>query len=73
MENAQKAVADGYGVVKMGLSKGPGTNDIDRVRQVAQGIVGKGQVMVDSADHGRAAWVVPALASRTACRRSTTT
>jgi len=48
VENAQKAVADGFQVVKMGLSKGPGTNDIARVRNVAAGIVGKGQVMVDS-------------------------
>ena len=35
-------------MVKMGLSKGPGTNDIARVRTVAAAIVGKGQVMVDS-------------------------
>lgn len=48
VENAQKAVADGYGVVKMGLSKGPGTNDVARVRDVARGIEGKGQVLVDS-------------------------
>jgi len=48
VENAQKAVADGFGVVKMGLSKGPGTNDVARVKDVAQGILGKGQVMVDS-------------------------
>jgi len=47
-ENAQKAVADGFGVVKMGLSKGPGTNDINRVREVAEAIRGKGQVLVDS-------------------------
>ena len=46
--NAQKAVAEGFQVVKMGLSKGPGTNDIARVRSVAAAIVGKGQVMVDS-------------------------
>ena len=48
VENAQKAVANGFQVVKMGLSKGAGTNDINRVRAVAAAILGKGQVLVDS-------------------------
>jgi D-arabinonate dehydratase/D-galactarolactone cycloisomerase len=48
LDNARKAVADGYQVVKMGLSKGQGTNDVARVRQVAEAIQGKGQVLVDS-------------------------
>lgn len=47
-ENAQRAVEAGFGVVKMGLSKGPGTNDVARVRAVAEAIQGKGQVLVDS-------------------------
>lgn len=47
-ENARKAVEAGFGVVKMGLSKGPGTNDVARVRTVAEAIQGKGQVLVDS-------------------------
>ncbi len=47
-ENAAKALADGFETVKMGLSKGPGTNDVERVAAVAEVFRGKGQVLVDS-------------------------
>ncbi len=47
-ESALKAIEDGFTVVKMGLSKGRGTNDLARVAAVADGIRGKGQVCVDS-------------------------
>jgi D-arabinonate dehydratase/D-galactarolactone cycloisomerase len=47
-ENAAKALADGFAAVKMGLSKGPGTNDVARVAAAAEVFRGKGQVLVDS-------------------------
>jgi D-arabinonate dehydratase/D-galactarolactone cycloisomerase len=47
-ENAAKALAEGFQTVKMGLSKGPGTNDVARVAAVAEVFRGKGQVLVDS-------------------------
>lgn len=47
-ESAVKAMEDGFTVVKMGLSKGRGTNDIARVIAVADAIKGRGQVSVDS-------------------------
>lgn len=46
--NAAKALADGFQTVKMGLSKGPGTNDVARVAAAAEVFRGKGQVLVDS-------------------------
>jgi D-galactarolactone cycloisomerase len=47
-DNAVRAVESGFGAVKMGLSKGPGTNDLNRVSTVADAIKGKGQLLVDS-------------------------
>lgn len=47
-DNAAKALADGFQTVKMGLSKGPGTNDVARVAAAAEVFRGKGQVLVDS-------------------------
>ena len=47
-ENAVRAMESGFGAVKMGLSKGPGTNDLNRVSTVADAIKGKGQLLVDS-------------------------
>ncbi len=45
---ALKALEDGFTVVKIGLSKGAGTNDIARVAAIADAMKGKGQVLVDS-------------------------
>ena len=47
-ENARKALEQGFVVMKMGLSKGSGTNDIARVAAAAEAVKGKGQVLVDS-------------------------
>lgn len=47
-DNAVKAVESGFGAVKMGLSKRPGTNDLQRVSVIADAIKGKGQLLVDS-------------------------
>ncbi|MCC6859399.1 MAG: mandelate racemase/muconate lactonizing enzyme family protein [Bryobacterales bacterium] len=47
-ENALRAVERGFQAVKMGLSKGPGTRDLDRVAAVAAAVQGKAQVFVDS-------------------------
>ena len=47
-DNAVKAVESGFGAVKMGLSKGRGTNDLHRVSVIADAIKGKGQLLVDS-------------------------
>lgn len=47
-DNAVRAVESGFGAVKMGLSKGPGTNDVQRVAGVADAIKGKGQLLLDS-------------------------
>jgi L-alanine-DL-glutamate epimerase-like enolase superfamily enzyme len=46
--SALKAVGQGFGAVKMGLSKGAGTNDLNRVAAVADAIKGKAQLLVDS-------------------------
>jgi D-arabinonate dehydratase/D-galactarolactone cycloisomerase len=46
--NAAKLAADGFQAVKMGLSKGAGTNDLARVAAASEAMRGKGQVMVDS-------------------------
>jgi D-galactarolactone cycloisomerase len=46
--NTAKALANGFQTVKMGLSKGSGTNDLARVAAVSEVLRGKGQVMVDS-------------------------
>jgi L-alanine-DL-glutamate epimerase-like enolase superfamily enzyme len=47
-ESAAKAIAEGFGAVKMSLSKGAGTNDLNRVLETAESIRGKGQLLVDS-------------------------
>jgi D-galactarolactone cycloisomerase len=47
-ENALKAIEAGFPAVKMGLSKGPGTSNVDRVAAVSEAIKGRGQLMVDS-------------------------
>ncbi len=47
-ESALQAIEQGYTAVKMGLSKGPGTRDLDRVTAVSEAIRGKGQLLVDS-------------------------
>lgn len=46
--SALSAVEQGYAAVKMSLSKGPGTNDLNRVLTVAEAIKGKAQLLVDS-------------------------
>jgi D-arabinonate dehydratase/D-galactarolactone cycloisomerase len=45
--SASKAVDEGFNVVKIGFSKGAGTNDIARVAAVSE-VMRKGQVLVDS-------------------------
>jgi L-alanine-DL-glutamate epimerase-like enolase superfamily enzyme len=47
-DSAVVAVESGFGAVKMGLSKGPGTHDLNRVTAVADAIRGKAQLLVDS-------------------------
>lgn len=47
-ENARKALEQGFTMMKMGLSKGSGTNDISRVAAAAEAVKDKGQVLVDS-------------------------
>lgn len=47
-ENALRAVEQGFPAVKMGLSKGPGTADVERVAAVAEALGGKAQLLVDS-------------------------
>ncbi len=48
-ENAQKLLAAGHTVMKMGFGKGLGENyEIGRVQAVAEVLKGKGQVLVDS-------------------------
>jgi D-galactarolactone cycloisomerase len=47
-ENAAKAISQGFGAVKMSLSKGQGTSDLGRVLAVAEAIHGKAQLLVDS-------------------------
>jgi hypothetical protein len=47
-ENAAKALAAGFKTMKMSLSKGAGTRDVDRAAVAADAIRGKGQLLVDS-------------------------
>lgn len=47
-ENAAKAIQQGFGAVKMSLSKGQGTSDLGRVLAVADSVNGKAQLLVDS-------------------------
>ena len=47
-ENAAKAMEEGFKVVKMGFSKGSGTNDITRVATISDAIKDKGQLLIDS-------------------------
>lgn len=47
-ENAIRAVDRGFQAVKMGLSKGPGTRDLDRVIAVSEAIKGRAQLLLDS-------------------------
>lgn len=47
-ESALSATSRGFGAVKMSLSKGAGTSDLNRVLEVAEAIRGKGQLLVDS-------------------------
>jgi D-galactarolactone cycloisomerase len=47
-ESAAKAVEQGFGAVKMSLSKGQGTSDLNRVLDVADAVKGKAQLLVDS-------------------------
>ena len=47
-DNALKALEQGYAVMKMGLSKGTGTNDVARVAVAAEAVKGRGQILVDS-------------------------
>jgi D-galactarolactone cycloisomerase len=46
--NTRHAFAQGFRTVKMGLSKGSGTRDLDRVAAVAETVRGQGQLLVDS-------------------------
>jgi D-arabinonate dehydratase/D-galactarolactone cycloisomerase len=47
-EQALKAVGQGFQAVKMGLGKGPGTRDLDRVEAISAALQGKAQLLVDS-------------------------
>ena len=47
-ENAAKAMSQGFAAVKMGLGKGAGTRDLNRVAAVAEAVKGKGQLLLDS-------------------------
>ncbi|MFW5836294.1 MAG: mandelate racemase/muconate lactonizing enzyme family protein [bacterium] len=46
--NAVAHVESGFSMMKMGLSKGAGTRDLERVAAVSDAIKGRAQVMVDS-------------------------
>lgn len=46
--SAKKALESGFSAVKMGLSKGPGTSNVERVEAVSEAIGGAGQLLVDS-------------------------
>lgn len=48
IESARRAIDDGFPAVKLGLSKGHGTRDLDRVAAVSDVVQQKGQVLVDS-------------------------
>ncbi|MFC1692248.1 mandelate racemase/muconate lactonizing enzyme family protein [Candidatus Latescibacterota bacterium] len=45
---AQKALDEGFTVIKMGLNKGAGTGDFQRVVEVSETMGDKGQVLIDS-------------------------
>lgn len=45
---ATKAMEQGYAAVKMGLGKGAGTRDMNRVAAAAAAVKGKGQLLLDS-------------------------
>ena len=47
-QSARERIAQGFSAVKMGLSKGAGTSNIDRVRAVSEAIGGDGQLLLDS-------------------------
>lgn len=47
-ESARRQMEAGFPAVKMGLSKGPGTSNIERVMAVSEAIGGTGQLLVDS-------------------------
>ena len=47
-ESARQQLDRGFGAVKMGLSKGPGTASVERVEAVSQAIGSRGQLLVDS-------------------------
>ena len=47
-ENARELIERGFSAVKMGLSKGPGTQNVERVAAVSEAIGDSGQLLVDS-------------------------
>lgn len=47
-ENTAKAMGQGFTAVKMGLGKGAGTRDMNRVAAVVDVVKGKGQLLLDS-------------------------
>ena len=47
-EGAREAVEAGFTAVKMGLSKGPGSDDFNRVEKVSAAVGDKGQLLIDS-------------------------
>ena len=47
-ETARERIRQGFSAVKMGLSKGPGTANIERVAAVSEAIGSGGQLLVDS-------------------------
>jgi D-arabinonate dehydratase/D-galactarolactone cycloisomerase len=47
-EHARQQIERGFSAVKMGLSKGPGTSNIERVVTVSDAIGDRGQLLVDS-------------------------
>ena len=47
-ESARQQMELGFPAVKMGLGKGPGTSNVERVAAVSEAIGGRGQLLVDS-------------------------
>ena len=47
-EEALKAMEAGFHAVKMGFSKGPGSEDFERVIKISEAVGAKGQLLVDS-------------------------
>ncbi len=47
-ESARERIDQGFSAVKTGLSKGPGTSNLDRVEAVSEAIGNSGQLLVDS-------------------------